>query len=134
MKKVLKSKKAEGYIDVAVTIMLVAFVLVFAVNMVSLVALNQNIKTVADQMVDYASQQGTTDISFYAQDLREKTGIDFSYSFSNSVLFDSTGKVQLGDKIVCTVSYDIGFMGFGEADHAVTITASALGISRVYWK
>ena len=54
----VKKKKGEGYIDVAVTIMLVALVLVFAVNMVSLVALNQNVKTVADQLVDYAAQQG----------------------------------------------------------------------------
>lgn len=114
--------------------MLVAFVLVFAVNMVSLVALNQNVKTIADQLVDYAAQQGTTNISAYASELREKTGIDFSYSFSESVLFDSTGKVQLGDKIVCNVSYNVGFMGFGEASHAVTISASASGISRVYWK
>ena len=134
MRKLLKSKKAEGYIDVAVTIMLVAFVLVFAVNMVSLVALNQNVKTVADQLVDYAAQQGTTSISAYASELREKSGIDFSYSFADSVLFDSTGKVQLGDKIVCTVTYNVGFMGFGEATHAVTINASSSGISRVYWK
>ena len=134
MRKLLKSKKAEGYIDVAITIMLVAFVLVFAVNMVSLVALNQNVKTVADQLVDYAAQQGTTSISSYAQDLREKTGLDFSYSFADSVLLDETGKVQLGDKIVCTVTYNVGFMGFGEAAHAVTIHASSSGISRVYWK
>ena len=134
MRKLLKSKKAEGYIDVAVTIMLVAFVLVFAVNMVSLVALNQNVKTVADQLVDYAAQQGTTDISSYAAELRDKTGIDFSYSFVDSVLFDSTGKVQLGDEIVCNVTYNVGFMGFGEATHGVTINASASGISRVYWK
>ena len=134
MRKLLRSKKAEGYIDVAITITLVAFVLVFAVNMVSLVALNQNVKTVADQLVDYAAQQGTTSISSYAQDLREKTGLDFSYSFADSVLLDETGKVQLGDKIVCTVIYTVGFMGFGEATHAVTIHASSSGISRVYWK
>ena len=134
MRKLLRSKKAEGYIDVAVTIMLVAFVLVFAVNMVSLVALNQNIKTISDQHVDYAAQQGTTSISSYASELREKTGIQFSYSFSDSVLFDSSGKVQLGDKIVCNVTYSVGFMGFGEATHAVTINASSSGISRVYWK
>lgn len=134
MRKLLRSKRAEGYIDVAVTIMLVAFVLVFAVNMVSLVALNQNVKTIADQLVEYAAQQGTTSISAYASELREKTGIQFSYSFSESVLFDSSGKVQLGDKIVCKVTYDVGFLGFGEATHAVTINASSSGISRVYWK
>lgn len=134
MRKLLRSKKAEGYIDVAVTIMLVAFVLVFAVNMVSLVALNQNIKTVADQLVDYAAQQGTTGISAFANELKDKTGLDFTYSFADSELYDSTGKVQLGDKIVCNVTYHIGFMGFGEAAHAVTVNASSSGISRVYWK
>ena len=43
MMKLLKNKKGEGYIDVAITIMIVAFVLVFVVNVVSLVALNQNL-------------------------------------------------------------------------------------------
>ena len=42
--------------------------------------------------------------------------------------------VYFSDKIVCNVSYNVGFMGFGEAAHAVTINASASGISRVYWK
>ena len=46
----LNSKSGEGYVDVAVTVMIVAFVLVFAVNVVSLVALNQNLKTVSDQI------------------------------------------------------------------------------------
>lgn len=44
MSKLLTNKKGETYIDVAITVMIVAFVLVFAVNVVSLVALNQNIK------------------------------------------------------------------------------------------
>ena len=46
----LNNKSGEGYVDVAVTVMIVAFVLVFAVNVVSLVALNQNLKTVSDQL------------------------------------------------------------------------------------
>ena len=52
---ILKQKRAEGYIDVAVTVMIVAFVLIFAVNLVSLVALHQNVKTIADQLTEYAS-------------------------------------------------------------------------------
>lgn len=55
MSKLLTNKKGETYIDVAITVMIVAFVLVFAVNVVSLVALNQNIKTAADQLTDYAA-------------------------------------------------------------------------------
>lgn len=52
MKK-LFDKEGETYIDVAITVMIVAFVLVFAMNMVSIVALNQNMKTMADQIIDY---------------------------------------------------------------------------------
>lgn len=74
----------ETYIDVAITVMIVAFVLVFSVNMVSLVALNQNMKTMADQIVDYATLQGTTDIGEYISTLKEKSGIDFSCSFSGT--------------------------------------------------
>ena len=45
-KVILKQKHAESYVDVAVTVMIVAFVLIFAVNLVSLVALHQNVKTI----------------------------------------------------------------------------------------
>ena len=134
MMKSIKNKKGEGYIDVAVTIMMVSFVLVFVVNVVSLVALSQNLKTVTDQLVEYASQHGTTAIDAYAESLSEKTGIDFGYSFDGSTLYDSSGKVQLGDTIECTVTYKISFMGFGNAIHSVPLKASASGISRVYWK
>lgn len=134
MMKLVKNKRGEGYIDVAITIMIVAFVLIFVVNMVSLVALNQNLKTISDQLVEYASQHGTVAIDVYAQSLSEKTGIDFAYSFEGSELYYSTGQVQLGDTIQCTVTYSLSFMGFGNATHGVELNASASGISRVYWK
>ena len=134
MIKLLRRKNGEGYVDVAVTVLIVAFVLLFAVNMVSLVALNQNIKTAADQLVEYASQKGTTAIDDYADDLKEKLGTEFSYSFEESEFIDGSGKVQLGDKIVCRVSYDITMIGFGDFIHPVSINTSASGISRVYWK
>ena len=79
--KRLFNKKGETYIDVAITVMIVAFVLVFSVNMVSLVALNQNMKTMADQIADYATVQGTTDVGDYINDLRDKRAIDLTYSF-----------------------------------------------------
>ena len=134
MTNLLKRKNGEGYVDVAVTVMIVAFVLLFAVNMVSLVALNQNMKTAADQLVEYASQKGTTAIDDYADELKEKIGVDFTYSFEESELIDESGKVQLGDKIVCSVSYSISIIGFGEAIHPISVNAASSGISRVYWK
>ena len=130
----IRNRKGEGYIDVAITILMVSFVLVFVVNVVSLVALSQNLKTVSDQLVEYASQHGTVAVGAYADELSEKTGIDFEYSFDGSVLYDSSGKVQLGDVIQCTVTYNTSFLGFGNAVHSIPMRADASGISRVYWK
>lgn len=133
MMKKLVNKKGETYIDVAVTVMIVAFVLVFSVNMVSLVALNQNMKTMSDQIIDYATINGTTDIEDYVNTLREKNGINFTCSFSGTDYLSGT-KVQLGDIIECHLSYEVSILGFGEAHFPITITASSSGISQVYWK
>ena len=131
--KRLFNKKGETYIDVAITVMIVAFVLVFSVNMVSLVALNQNVKTMADQIADYATVKGTTDVGDYVNDLRSQSGIDFSCSFSGTA-YHSGQKVQLGDMIQVRLTYRVSFLGFGEAVFPVNISASASGISQVYWK
>ena len=133
MIKRLRNNKAETYIDVAITVMIVAFVLVFAVNMVSMVALNQNMKTMADQIIDYATTNGTTDINDYVETLRTKTGIDFSCSFAGTDYLTGQ-KVQLGDIIACRLTYSVSILCFGEAVFPVTINASASGISQVYWK
>ena len=133
MMKKLFNKKGETYIDVAITVMIVAFVLVFSVNMVSLVALNQNMKTMADQIADYATVQGTTNVGDYVNNLRDKSGVDFSCSFSGTD-YHNGQKVQLGDVIQVKLTYRTGILGFGEAIFPVTINASASGISQVYWK
>lgn len=128
------NKKGEGYIDVAVTIIAFAFALVFVVNIVSLVALNQNMKTAVDQIAEYASMNGTTNIDAYVEEQREKIGVPFSCNFDGSESFDGSGRVQLGDRIQCTLTYELSFMGFGAAIHLTTIISSATGISEVYWK
>lgn len=134
MKGILKKKNGEGYIDIAISILLIAFSLVFMVNVVSLVALNQNMKTAADQITEYASYNGRIDIDSYIAEQREKLGVDFTCSFDGTDTIGSTKKVQLGDKIECTLTYRLNFLGFGEAVHLTVITASASGISEVYWK
>lgn len=133
MIKRLCNKKGETYIDVAITVMIVAFVLVFSVNMVSFMALNQNMKTAADQIIDYVTLKGTTDVDEYINGLKEKTGIDFLYSFSGTTYLNGQ-KVQLGDVIECRITYQANILGFGDAVFPITINASSSGISHVYWK
>ena len=127
----LNNKSGEGYVDVAVTVMVVAFVLAFAVNVVSLVALN---KTVSDQLTDYATLNGTVAVDSYAAELKKQTGIDFGYSFDGSQLYDANGKVQLGDRIICTVTYQLRMPGFGDLVLPISLKASSSGLSQVYWK
>jgi hypothetical protein len=90
-------------------------------------------KTMADQIADYATVQGTTDVGSFINDLRDKTGIDFSYSFSGTD-YHTGQKVQLGDVIEVRLTYRVSILGFGESVFPVTINASASGISQVYWK
>ena len=84
IRSIFKNKRGESYVDVAITVMIVAFVLVFSVNIVSIVALNQNVKIMSDQIIDYATQNGTTDIGDYVKTLRENSGIDFACSFAGT--------------------------------------------------
>ena len=132
MKK-LFNRKGETYVDVAVLIMIVAFVLIFSVNMISVVVLAQNLKTMADQIADYATAQGTTDVDSYVSDLKEKSGIEFDCSFSGTQYL-SGQKVQLGDEIEVRLTHRVSILGFGNSIFPVTIRAASGGISQVYWK
>ena len=134
MKQRINNRRGEGYIDIAVTILVVAFLLVFFINAASLIALNQNLKTIADHLTDYACLHGTTDVGDYATELREQTGIDFSCDFSESRTLDALGRVQLGEPIVCTVNCQTSFLGFGDFVFPITVTATSRGMSQVYWK
>ena len=131
--KTIFNRKGETYVDVAVLIMIVAFVLIFSVNMISVVVLAQNLKTMADQIADYATAQGTTDVDSYVSDLKEKSGIDFDCSFSGTQYL-SGQKVQLGDEIEVRLTHRVSILGFGNSIFPVTIRAASGGISQVYWK
>ena len=100
---------------------------------VSIVALNQNVKIMSDQIIDYATQNGTTDIGDYVKTLRENSGIDFACSFAGTDYL-SGQKVQLGDVIRCKLTYRVSIFGFGDAVFPVTVQADSQGISQVYWK
>lgn len=130
----IRSRRAEGYVDAAVTVLIVSFVLIVMVNLVSLVVAHQNMKTLADQITEYAAINGTTDIEAYIEEQKERYGFDFTCDFSGSQWIDGTENVQLGSSIVCTVNRDVGFLGFGKVFHGLSISASSSMLSQVYWK
>lgn len=68
MLKTLKNKKAEGYIDVAVAVLVIAFALMFIVSIWSMMTLKQDLK----YMCGEATVEATTPAVVSASRPRER--------------------------------------------------------------
>lgn len=135
MIKVLRSKKAEGYIDVAVSLIVILMVVVIALNVFSFLTLKMDMDYFAREMVDVATANGTTsctDISDRYRQLAHEVG--FSPSCSWDAVYISGTKVQYGEPIAVTITYQSELAGLGAANIPITLTAKYSGLSQRYWK
>ncbi len=136
MRKLLKSKRGEGYFDVVVIVLVVVMVLALIMAIAPVVSAKIQLDNYADELVREAEISGRigSETTARARVLTERTGIDPRIEWSR------TGKVQLNQEftVTCTYKMDIGFGGqelppkFGS--FPVTLTAKASGKSEVYWK
>ena len=58
MIKALKNRKAEGYIDVAIAVLVIVFLLVLALSVFKLVTLKQDMKYMCEELVKTATLNG----------------------------------------------------------------------------
>lgn len=131
LKQILKNRRGEGYIDVAILVLCAMLVIALAVRVFPVYIAKQQIDTFASELIREAEIAGRvgTETSRREQLLQEKTGLNPTVSWSKS------GKIQLNEEITVTVTYqtDIGlFAGFGS--FPITLRADAAGKSEVYWK
>ena len=113
MKRLLKDKRGEGFVDVCVLVLAIAMVLALVVRIAT---------------AEINGQVGSA-TSAKAADLRDQTGLDPNISWSD------TGKIQLGNEVEVTLTTTVNIGLFGEfASFPVTLTAKASGTSEVYWK
>lgn len=131
MLKILKSKKGEGYIDVAVLVLCVMLVIALAVKVFPVYIAKQHIDTFATELVREAEIAGRVGTETTSREmlLRDKMGITPAVKWSKS------GRLQLNEEITVTITYEtnIGlFAGFGS--FPITLRADAAGKSEVYWK
>ena len=120
MKRLLKDKRGEGFVDVCVLVLAIAMVLA-----------KHNLHVFADELVRTEEINGQVGSATNAKaaDLREQTGPDPNISWSD------TGKIQLGNEVEVTLTTTVNIGLFGEfASFPVTLTAKASGTSEVYWK
>jgi len=131
MLKLLRSRRGEGYIDVAVLVLCVMLVIAVAVSVLPVFVTKNQLDTYASELCREAEIAGRvgSETTLLAQVLSEKTGLSPDISWSK------TGRLQLNEEftVTGTMRVDIGrFGGFGS--FPVTLKAQASGKSEVYWK
>ena len=131
MKKILKRRSGEGYIDVCVLVVCAMLVLALVVRVLPVYITKQQLDTFATELVREAELYGRvgTETTRRAQSLREQTGLDPDISWS------STGRIQLNQEITVVLTYETNlglFAGFGS--FPITLRSEATGKSEVYWK
>lgn len=130
MKK-LKSKRGEGYIDVAVLVLCAMLVIALAVKVFPVYIAKNQLDTFASELCREAEISGRvgSETTQRAQVLKEKTGLDPAITWSRA------GKIQLDQEFTVTVSEqkNIGLFG-GFGSFPITLRAQATGKSEVYWK
>ena len=120
MRRLLKEKRGEGFVDVCVLVLSVALVLALVVRIAPVFVAKQNLDVFADELVRTAEINGRVGsaTSAKAADLREETGLDPDISWSD------TGKIQLGNEVTVTLTTTVNLGLFGEfASFPVTLTA-----------
>ena len=130
MKKIMKSKQGEGYIDIVVIVLVIMLCVALAVNVFPVFIIKNQLDTFAAELIrefEIAGRVGS-ETSAKANQLKAQTGINPTISWSR------TGNVQLNQEATLTLTllYDIGFFSFGS--FPVTLTSKATGKSEVYWK
>ena len=130
-KCIMRSRRAEGYIDICILVLCAMLVIALAVRVFPVYIAKQQIDTFASELIREAEITGrvATETSVQEQLLRERTGL------MPDVAWSKTGNIQLNQEVTVTVTYEtnIGiFAGFGS--FPITLRAEASGKSEVYWK
>jgi hypothetical protein len=131
MKKILKSKRGEGYIDVCVLVLCAMLVIALAVQVLPVFIAKNQLDTYATELCREAEISGRvgSETSRRAAVLTEQTGLSPRISWSK------TGNIQLNQEITVTLTLDrnIGMFG-GFGSFPITLRSEASGKSEVYHK
>lgn len=131
LKRILTSRRGEGYIDVCILVLCAMLVIAFAVKLLPIFIAKQQLDTFATELVREAEIAGRigTETDRRAQALREQTGL------TPDIQWSGTGHIQLNGEITVILTYetDLGLFG-GFGSFPITLRADASGKSEVYWK
>ena len=131
MKKILKSKRGEGYIDVCVLVLCAMLVIALTVQVLPVFIAKNQLDTYATELCREAEISGRvgSETSRRAAVLTEQTGLSPRISWSK------TGNIQLNQEVTVTLTLNrnIGLFG-GFGSFPITLRSEASGKSEVYHK
>ena len=132
LKRILKSKRGEGYIDIAIGILSLMLVVALAVSLFPVYTTKQQLDLFAAEIVREAEITGGTNVSARINSMRQQTGLNPQIEWNCDYFGGS--RVQLNGDISVTLTdtVDIGFFFFGS--FPIRIRARASGKSEVYYK
>lgn len=136
MRRIFRSKKGEGYIDVVIGILVLMAVLVVTLNIFEFMTLKEDLDEISGQLIETATFNGCFDAAFdeRAEDL-QNWFFQFDVETGAQEYFNTSYKrVQLGDKMEVTVSVETYVRGLGVFKIPITVTSHRSGISEKYWK
>jgi len=136
IKKLIHSKRGEGYIDTAVSMVAFVMILVVAINIFSFITLKQEMDQISEELIDAATYSGAFNSDFWSRD-SELLDQYYYYDIHTSAesFYNTTyQRVQLGDTMSVTISVSTYVKGIGIFKIPVTLSVTRSGISEKYWK
>jgi len=137
MKNLIRCKRGEMFIDVAVMVLCAMMLIVLALNTFSFFVVKQNLDHYAKEMIKASTVAGRTtgtEIENRQSQLNDETGLNPTVTFNAEYFNASQQTVQFGETITVTLTYQTQFHGFGIFSIPVTVTARHSGLSQRYWK
>lgn len=131
MLKILRQKRGEGYVDVAIIVLAAMLCIALLVQVAPVFIVKNQLDTFASELIREAEITGRigSETSSRADELKNQLGINPTISWSK------TGRLQLDTDVTvtCTMTVNIGLFG-GIGSFPIELTAKASGKSEVYWK
>ena len=137
IKRIMRSQKGEGYIDVVVSVWIFSKLLALSLNVFQFFTLKQDMDFFAREMAKTAAAYGQIQDGTDARyaELVEETGLSPDTCTWTAAYFNtSQKKVQFGDPIRVKLTYKTHLKGFGIFEIPVTLTAGYSAVSEKYWK
>ncbi len=135
IKKLLHSKKGDGYVDLCVGVLVFVMMLIIALNIFEFVTLRVEMDQIADELIETATYDGCFGERFTETDMNMLD--DYYYydlDYGADEYFNSTyQRVQLGDRMWVKVSVDTNIKGIG-IKIPITLSVKKSGLSEKYWK